>query len=777
MGKVPLALCDSCPLKDAPLVPPRGLREFADLVLVGEAPGRDEVRRRQVFIGRSGQLLQRCLDALDLKSIWITNAALCYCEDVDDKEPASYCCRARLFEEIKRKNPKIVVTLGNIPTNAVLGGGITGITARRGKTVLSEELGAKVLPTFHPAAILRRAAMYPDFAMDLQKAAYEIQGPPPEEAAREEEMPPAKATNDFREALAAAEASGYAILDLETSGFSYSQDRILCIVIGTEQGVFVLKQGAVYDPEFAVAFQACRARWVGHGSKFDKAFMKAQLGVSVDFTLDTLLAHYAFDERGGIHDLKQVCARMFDAPDWEGDITKYLTKPKTDSYALLPKGALYRYAAFDGYYTRRLADVLIKRLKRAPAQRGLVKNLLVPASNALADVEVRGIRVDLARAETTRVAWSQELRRLEVRLAEAAGVAGDMNPRSTKQVGAYLFDALGLPEVRGRSTDKDVLAILESRYGSQIPFLGILREHRHLAKLLGTYIVGLQKRAEGDRIHTNFLLFGTVTGRLSSRNPNLQNLPSDPGDPYGSQIRDLYIASEGMSLIYLDYSQAELRMIATLSEDPFLIDVYQKGGDLHNETSIELFGPNFTPRERFFAKTVNFGLPYGRSAAAIASDVNLPGLSRAQAEEFITRYFERIPRVVQWIEETKKTVRAQGYVESRTGRRRRFPLRTDDIIAEVERQSVNFLAQSGASDTTLTSLIHMHHELAGRAHVLLTVHDSVLLECPTEHVEEVAKEGVAIMERTGEELWGSLVPFKASAEVGERWGSLRELEL
>lgn len=772
MSKWPLARCDACPLREAPLVPPRGPEGTVSIVFVGEAPGRDEVRFGKVFIGRSGQLLQRCLDAYHLTDIWITNAALCYVENVDSKEPASYCCRDRLMAEIRSKSPKVVVTLGNIPTNAVLGGGVTGITSRRGKVVDSTELGTKVLPTLHPAAILRQADMYSDFAADMQRAA-QLAGSIATPETAKQPMPPAEATLDYQRALAAAEKSPYAILDLETSGFDYHEDKILCVGIGTLEGIFVLMQKAVYDPEFAKALQACRTKWVGHSSKFDRAFLKAQLGVDITFAFDTLLGHYALDERRGIHDLKQICARLFDAPDWEGDITKYLTKPKTDSYSLLPKGVLYKYAAFDGYYTRRLTDVLVKRLEKAPAQARLVRELLVPGSNALADAEVRGIRVDLARAEATAKVWNLELVKLEDAMDGIVGY--HINPGSTKQVGVYLFDTLGLPMIEGRSTDKDVLARLGEKH--DVPFLKVLKQHRHVAKLLGTYIEGMQQRVDSNgRLHTNFLLFGTVTGRLSSANPNLQNIPSDPDDPYGRQIRNLYIASEGMKLLYLDYSQAELRMIATLSEDPFLVEVYQGDRDLHNETATEIFGPDFTSRQRFFAKTVNFGLPYGRSARAIAKDVNLPGLSQATAEEFITRYFERIPKVVAWIESVKRTVRAQGYVESKTGRRRRFPLRTDDIIAEVERQSVNFMSQSGASDTTLCSLIHIHNELKGRAHVLLTVHDSILLECPSEHVEEVAREGIAIMERTGAELWGDLVPFRASAETGDKWGSLVSLK-
>jgi len=772
MEKVPLAKCDSCPLKTYALVPPRGPSGTASIVFVGEAPGHDEVRLNKVFIGRSGELLRRCLDAYQLASTaWITNACLCYVPDVAMKEAASLCCRDRLVAEIKAKAPKIVVTLGNIPTHALLGGAITGISVRRGKIVDSAELGTKVLPTYHPAAILRGADLYPDFTADLQKAAREVSGEAEAEA-KAEERPQAEATMDFAKAFAAAERSPYAILDLETSGFRYGQDKILCVVVGTVESIFVIQQEVIYTPEFAQALQACKVKWVGHGSKFDRAFLKAQLGVDIVFSFDTQLAHYALDERG-TNDLKLLCARLFDAPDWEADITKYLTKPKTDSYALLPKGVLYKYAAFDGWYTRRLTDLMVKRLSKAPAQLRLVKELLVPGSTALADVAVRGIRIDLERAEATAKQWNMELVQLESQIEKVVGYR--INPASTRQVATYLFDILGLPTIEGRSTDKDALAILATRFDQ--PVLKALVKHRHLSKLLGTYIEGAQRRVDpSGRLHTNFMLFSTVTGRLSSRDPNLQNLPSDEGDPYGSQIRNLYIASEGMSLAYLDFSQAELRVLATLSEDPFLVEVYQGDRDLHNETSVELFGPNYTSRQRFFAKTVNFGLPYGRTARALAKDVNLPGLSQRVAEEFITRYFERIPGVVRWTESIKRLVRAQGYVESKTGRRRRFPLRTDDIILEVERQAINFLCQSGASDTTLRSLIAIHRELAGRAHILLTVHDSILLEAPTEHIEEVAREGVAIMARSGLEIWGPLVPFRASAEIGGRWGNLVKLK-
>jgi len=228
--------------------------------------------------------------------------------------------------------------------------------------------------------------------------------------------------------------------------------------------------------------------------------------------------------------------------------------------------------------------------------------------------------------------------------------------------------------------------------------------------------------------------------------------------------------------LYLDYKQAELVMMANYSQDPFLLDVYRSGKDLHDETSKEIFGSNFTSRDRFFAKAINFGLLYGRSAAGIANDTNLPGITKGQAIEFIAKYFKRMPKVVAFIEGIKMQVRAQGYVETPVGRRRRFPLRTEYNIAEIEREAINFMCQSAASDCTLMSLVRIHKQLAGRAHIVLTVHDSILLECPIGTEQEVATEASGIMSSTGAELFGDAAPLRVEAETGMHWGSLHAMK-
>lgn len=776
MQKAPGAACDACPLRDSVLVHPRGVAGSITLLLIGEGPGRDECRLGRVFVGKTGRYLQRVLDAYGVRKIWLTNAVLCGYENFDPsevdavKEAAAQCCRARLIAEIKARQPKAVLTMGALATNIVLGEG-AGITRRRGKSQYLQELQVRVVPTVHPAYVLRKPSAYPDFAVDLQKAMNYAMGTID---TRPRKAPPAKVTVDVDEAFRAANASRYTILDLETSGFKPHRHGILCVVLGTEQGVFVLPRMVVYSDAFKRQLANCKTKWVGHGSKFDRSFLKHHLGVTINFTFDSQLGHYILDERPG-HDLKELCMRYFEVPDWEANIREHLDHPKTDSYALLPKKVLYKYAAYDGYYTRLLTDHLVEQLRKYPKLAKLVRTLLVPAANALSDVELYGARVD--REAVARVdRWlTSETFKLEKELESLGGMR--INPRSHKQVAVLLFDELGLPQIRGRHADKHVLAALKDKH----PVVPVLRRCRRATKMHGTYVQGLIKRLSPDgRVRSNFLIFGTVTGRLSSRDPNLQNIPSDPDDPLSMMIRNFYIASPGMSLLYLDFRQMELTCLALQSEDRYLVTAYREDRDLHDETAKEIFGPNFTPRERWFAKSVNFGLPYGRRARGLARDTNLPGMSMKQAEVYIKRHFQRMPQALSWTEGIRQLVHTQGFVESVTGRRRRFPMRDKSnfaAIAHMEREAINFTCQSLASDITLTSLINIHRELAGRAHIILTVHDSILLECLETDVQEVAREASRIMVKTARGIAGDLVPFRVDAEVGQSWGAMHPLEM
>jgi len=283
-------------------------------------------------------------------------------------------------------------------------------------------------------------------------------------------------------------------------------------------------------------------------------------------------------------------------------------------------------------------------------------------------------------------------------------------------------------------------------------------------KLHSTYVVSLAKSVQDDRIHTQFLLHGTVTGRLSSQDPNLQNQPADT-----PLIRNFFIADKGMKLIYADLSQAEFRVMAILSGDPFLINTYKKAGDLHDEMAKTLFGPDFNPVERGVAKSCNFGLAYGMGIKRMVTNVNVPGVDYHQAERIVRDYFTRIPRFVQWRGEIQEKILRERYLETSLGRRRRFPYIPKRFREDIFRQGINFLPQSIASDITLLSLI----KIAKKGwQVLLTVHDSILCQVPEEDAQEVAIEIVKIMKETAREVCGERIPFLVKTAIGDRWGDL-----
>jgi DNA polymerase I len=348
------------------------------------------------------------------------------------------------------------------------------------------------------------------------------------------------------------------------------------------------------------------------------------------------------------------------------------------------------------------------------------------------------------------------------------------NPRSPQQVAEILYDEMRLPVIRGRSTDKDHLRRLEQY--NELP--AMLLDYRKYQKLLSTYISSLWKHIGPDgRIHTEFKPHGTVTGRLSSSSPNLQNIPEDPDNPWAVTIKNFFVASSGMTFIYLDYKQVELAMLAFLSQDPWLKSVYIEGRDLHDETAEAIFGEGFTQKQRVFAKGINFGLAYGRSADAIAADTNLGDFSLAEAQLFAQNYFDRIPRVVEFIEQTHRHVDSTGYVELPSGRRRRFPIRTRETLVSIHNEAMNFLCQGGSADIMLKALIYGDRRLEGRAYQLLSVHDSLLIEAPVETADEIKEVAARFMMEAAMDLYGDEVPFRVEAAWGDKWGSLKHVDL
>jgi len=774
--KAPGAHCDSCPLQKERMA--KGIRVGTGdgtVVLIGEAPGIQEAIKGIPFVGPSGELLHRTLDSLGATNLWITNACLCRPPSNVIDDVSVGCCHDRLMDEIRQQKPSLIITLGATPLHTLFPSA-GNITTVRGNFMFQTELGVNVLPTYHPAYILRQPSKFTDFAQDMQRALR------PPNFNLSDPIGPKEVTivRTLTEAIFALDAlaeQGEIVCDIETSGFDRLRDHILCMVFTWKHAQALVIPGSLLQTSAVKTmlrslFSRPNITWIGHGMKFDVEFIQVLLGMRPIIGFDTLMAHYVNDERTGTHDLKEIARLNFNAPDWEGDIKNYLPHPKTDSYTLIPEEVLLKYAAYDGDYTFRLYRLLSEELKRKPGLRGLHDNVLVPASNALADIELMGIRFDPAIQEEVAEELSSELFLTGVALSKTAEDPM-FNPNSPQQVGAVLFDKLHLPQISGRSTAVAVLEALKDRH----PFVDDMMKYRDVAKLMSTYVTGLPETLGPDgRIHTSYMIHGTVTGRLSSRDPNLQNIPR------GSTIRNMFIPSDGMVMVEADYSQAELRALAWYSQDPFLVGVYQAGRDIHTEVAKQMFGPDFTKEQRVAAKMVVFGLVYGRTAFALAQDMRIPKLSPQEAVRYINEFFKRMPKAVEWMNGIKNRARTTGMLETPIGRQRRFDLVVQGNVSEVERQSVNFMCQSLASDLTLLSLVRVHNAFMKgwapqvRPHILLTVHDCLVVECYPQDFEEVSKLLRKTMTSVPLQILGESVPFKVSLATGARWGSLKEVE-
>nr|NIS75534.1 DNA polymerase I [Deltaproteobacteria bacterium] len=365
-----------------------------------------------------------------------------------------------------------------------------------------------------------------------------------------------------------------------------------------------------------------------------------------------------------------------------------------------------------------------------------------------------------------------ELGEIEERVARYSG--GEVNLSSPKQVSFLLFDKLGLTPLKrtktGFSTDMEVLEQLSSIH--EAPAL-ILR-HRMLSKLKSTYVDVLPQMVNHrtGRIHTSFNQMQTATGRLSSSNPNLQNIPVRTD--YGREIREAFVPDEGFTFVGADYSQIELRILAHLAKDEKLLEVFEKDRDVHRETAVALFGvgeDEVTPELRRRAKIVNFGILYGMTPFGLSKELKIP---QPEAKKYIDDYFDRYPGVRLFIDTTLEKAREREFVETLLGRRRYLRdinSRNQTLRQAAERMGVNAPVQGTAADIIKMSMIALARLLEKEkldAHIILQVHDELILEVRSEVVEEVG----AHLKRVMEGVITLDVPLKVDVKIGFSWGEL-----
>lgn len=467
-------------------------------------------------------------------------------------------------------------------------------------------------------------------------------------------------------------------------------------------------------------------------------------------------------------------------------LAAYLINPTRDNLSLsdlareefrqeIPAGPEPERAAALARVCYRLKDRLFKKLAENE-QTELFCRVEMPLSRVLGDMELAGVAVDMERLRT----MGEELAvRINEYTAEIYRLAGEtFNINSTKQLADILFNKLGLPPLKktktGYSTSAEVLEELAAYH----EIVARILEYRQVVKLKSTYIDGMVSliHPETHRLHTTFNQTITATGRLSSTEPNLQNIPIRL--PEGRKIRQVFVAGEGFDyLLAADYSQIELRVLAALSGDPVLIDAFRHDEDIHTRTAAEIFGvamEDVTPALRSRAKAVNFGIVYGISDFGLARDT---GVSRKEAQEFIDQYFSRYAGVKAYLDSVVAKAKEQGFVTTLLNRRRYLPdinSRNFNLRSFAERTAKNTPIQGTAADIIKVAMVQVHHELKNRglrARMLLQVHDELIFEVPEGELAEVA----SLVRRVMENAVPLPVPLKVDAKVGKNWYEMTKL--
>lgn len=509
-----------------------------------------------------------------------------------------------------------------------------------------------------------------------------------------------------------------------------------------------------------------------HHAKFDMLVL-AEQGLDVEGVVcDTMIAAHLLGERSlGLKRLafRLLGVQMREIEELLGSGRSQCTMDQVAIEDVAP------YACADADMTYRLRDRLVARLDEQ-GLRDLFADLEMPLVPVLLSMERAGIGLDVGFLQQMSQELEEELTGLEEEIQQLAG--HPFNVRSTQQLSEVLFDELGMPLTATRklksgaySTASDVLEKLRRLH----PIAELVLSYRELAKLKSTYIDALPAlvNPHTSRVHTSFNQTATSTGRLSSSDPNLQNIPVRT--ELGRRIRYAFVPDPGCLLLSADYSQVELRVLAHLTQDPGLLEAFAHQEDVHASTAAALFDlpvDRVTPEQRRVAKTVNFGLIYGMSEYGLAQRL---GIDRQEAAHFIETYFARYPNVRDYLEETVNRGREQGYVATVLGRRRYIPqLRSKNrnVRAAAEREAINAPIQGSAADIIKIAMLRLERALQEsnlRSRMLLQVHDELVLEVPEGEVETI----VPLVTEMMEEAYRLDAPLRVDVRTGPTWGDLK----
>ncbi len=815
--------CNKCELYKGTVPLPGEGPKSSKVMLIGMCPGEDEERLKRIFVGKSGKLLSKSLYSVGLKKIdlYISNLVKCRVKDEEGKnrpptkDEAELCAHYHLDKEIQEIKPELIVPLGADALKYVSGSSTAKITKVRGKAVKSEKYGCLLFPTYHPSAILRNPDLLQYFNKDLSAL---------KEIMDTGKVPEAKKGNyltiDSEEKLESlwdklSKAELFTI-DIETSSLNFLTGRIIGVSFSWKEGTGVYLPLMVEyksywkDKQLEVLAKLKEAvesntPKVLQNFPFDIKFFRKR-GMQLNNVIaDTILMAHLYNEnmkgRYNLDDLASEFVGMTPHKDMvdeyrkgiqkernkkireehkklkkEGQVAKdskpSLLKKDDISYADIPLEILAPYACLDTDKTLRIYNFFNPLLEKMGLSR-LFNQVTMPLAKIMADVEYQGIKVDTQLLAKLERVYGSKVAEAEASVYKIIG--REINLQSNPQMQKLLFEELKLPPLRksktGYSTDEETLLSLKGKHEVVDSILAF----RAVATIYATYVIGIKEKLDKeDKIHANYLLFGTTSGRFSCEEPNMQNLPTE------GYIRNLFIPDNKDNVILdVDFEQAEVRVMANESGDQGFMEVFEKGEDIHSRVASEAMGISYEDakkdnKARTIGKGLVFGMNYGRGPKSIALEL---GIDEKDAERFQKNYLAKHKGLRDFMTRTKATVHAYKEVVNMFGRRRRLlGIDSEDfkISGHCEREAINFLIQSTTHDILSVVTIRVYNRLKKEGYktrIINEVHDELVFDVPKTELEGVMK---LIKEEMERPVTGMRVQMKVELKSSDKYLSKDE---
>ncbi len=583
---------------------------------------------------------------------------------------------------------------------------------------------------------------------------------------------------ELKSVLDSIEEGSIVAFDTETTSLDVKSTQLVGFSFAFEEGVAyyvpiahnylgVGEQLRLEDAKEAIE-RLLEFKIVGQNLKFDYGVLWHALQIEPqEVYADTMILAWLLDP-GSRVGLDALAKKFFNH-----DMISYKSSVKKgENFSNVTLEEATKYAAEDAWMTLKLYKKLMEIFETAGLEALLqeAKSVEFPFVLTLMHIESYGIKIDKEYLKEFKEYLSKELQRLSQQIYALAGT--EFNIRSTQQLGVILFQKLGLKGGKktktGYSTNEAVLQSLKGEH----EIIEEILNYRQYQKILSTYVTPLLKLAQKDkesRIYTTFVQTGTATGRLASKDPNLQNIPVR--SELGRRVRRAFIAKDGYSLVSIDYSQIELRLLAHFSGDASLKAAFAEGKDIHLETAVKLFGAEEAKRKRNFAKSINFGLLYGMGSRKLSQEL---GITTAEAKEIIESYFAAFPTVKNYLESIKERVKITGYVETLLKRRRIFDYEGANAMmkAAILREAVNTVFQGSAADLIKLAMLDIERLIEDEsldAKILLQIHDELIFEIKEEHANEIAKRFAYMMEH----IYPLEVALKCSVSIAKSWDKLK----